>query len=125
MLYIDGSESKPNKALYYNIKTNKNKESNKEISAYNINLFLRELDIKYIDRLFKYNRNNKRTLRVFKLIILNDNNDYFKDKTNIKDLYNNIINIFNFINLKIIKYYFNKIVNINYNTFNNINKYIK
>ena len=55
---------------------------------------------------------------------MNNNNNRFKDKTNIKDLYNNIINIFNFISLELINYYFDKIVNINYNSFNNINEYI-
>jgi hypothetical protein len=61
---------------------------------------------------------------ILKLIISKNNNNYFKDKTNIKDLYNNIINIFNIISLKLINYYFDKIVDINYNSFNNINKYI-
>jgi hypothetical protein len=55
---------------------------------------------------------------------LNDNNDYFKDKTNIKDLYDSIINTFNIISLELIDRYFDKIVNINYNSFNNINEYI-
>jgi hypothetical protein len=55
---------------------------------------------------------------------LNNNNNRFKDKTNIKDLYNNIINIFSIISLELINYYFNKIIDINYNSFNNINEYI-
>ena len=55
---------------------------------------------------------------------MNNNNNRFKDKTNIKDLYNNIINIFSIISLELINYYFNKIIDINYNSFNNINEYI-
>jgi len=114
---------KSNKALYYSIKINRNKESNKKTSAYDLDPFSRELDTRYIDRLVKFNRNNKYILGILKLIILNNNNDYFKDKINIKDLYNNI-NIFNIISLELISYYFNKIININYNSFNNIDKYI-
>jgi len=55
---------------------------------------------------------------------LNNNNNYFKNKTSIKDLYDNIINIFNIISLELISYYFDKIINTNYNSFNNIDKYI-
>ena len=55
---------------------------------------------------------------------MNNNNNYFKNKTSIKDLYDNIINIFNIISLELISYYFDKIINTNYNSFNNIDKYI-
>jgi len=55
---------------------------------------------------------------------LNDNNDRFKDKTSAKDLYDNIINTFSAISLELIGRYFDKIVDINYNSFNNIDKYI-
>jgi hypothetical protein len=58
------------------------------------------------------------------LIISNNNNDRFKDKTSTKDLYDNIINIFNIISLELIGRYFDKIVDINYNSFNNIDEYI-
>ena len=47
--YINGSESKSNKTLYYNIKTSRDKESGKETSAYDLDPFSRELSIKYID----------------------------------------------------------------------------
>jgi hypothetical protein len=122
--YIDGSEFKLNKALYYSIKTSKDKESGKEISAYDLDPFLRELSVKYTDRLIEFNRNNKRALRALKSIISNDNNDRFKDKINVKDLYDSIINTFNAISLELIGRYFDKIVDINYNSFNNINEYI-
>ena len=124
MSYIDSSETKLNKVLYYGIKTSKDKESGKESSSYKIDPFLKELSARYTIRLVEFNRNNKRALRVLKSIISNNNNDCFKDKTSAKDLYNNIISTFSSTNLEIIGRYFNGIVNTNYNSFNNINKYI-
>ena len=121
--YINESESKPNKALYYNIKTSRDKESGKETSAYDLDPFSRELSIKYTDRLVEFNQNNKRVLRVLKSIISNDNNDRFKDKTSAKDLYDSIISTFSIISLELIGYYFDKIIDTNYNSFNNIDKY--
>jgi gag-polypeptide of LTR copia-type len=121
--YIDGSKSKPNKALYYSIKTSRDKESDKETSAYNLDPFSRELDARYTDRLVEFNQNNKHTLEALKSIISNNNNDRFKDKTNTKDLYDIIINTFSAISLELIGYYFDKIVDINYNSFNNMDKY--
>ena len=122
--YINESEFKFNKALYYNIIITRDKESDKEISVYDLDPFSRELSVRYTDRLVEFNQNNKYALRVFKSIISNDNNDRFKNKTSVKDLYNSIINIFNTISLELIGRYFDKIVDINYNFFNNINKYI-
>jgi len=122
--YIDGSESKSNKALYYNIIITRDKESSKETSAYDLDPFSRELGTRYIDRLVEFNQNNKYALGIFKSIISNDNNDCFKDKTSTKDLYDNIISTFSATSLELINRYFNKIIDINYNSFNNINKYI-
>jgi hypothetical protein len=62
MSYIDRTESALNKSLYYKIKTGTNK-ANKETKAYTTPLLL-ELRVRYSDRLFKFNRNNKRVLRV-------------------------------------------------------------
>jgi len=39
MSYINKSKTKSNKALYYNIKTSKNNNNNKETSAYNSDFF--------------------------------------------------------------------------------------
>ena len=74
--------------------------------------------------MFEFNYNNKRALNALKSIILINNNNRFKDKFTVKDFYQIIIIIFKQINLKLISHYFNKIVDINYNSFNNINKYI-
>ena len=121
--YIDGSKSKPNKALYYGIITTRDKESGKETSAYDSDPFSRELGARYADRLVEFNQNNKRALGVLKSIISNDNNDRFKDKTNAKDLYDSIINTFSATSLELIDYYFDKIIDTNYNSFNNIDEY--
>jgi len=81
------------KRLYYDIKITI--KEGKETSIYNIKPFIKELNIKYINRISEFNRNNKCALSALKSIILNNNNDRFKDKINIKDLYDNIINTFN------------------------------
>jgi hypothetical protein len=121
--YIDGSESKSNKALYYDIIITRDKESGKETSVYDLDPFLRKLGTRYTDRLVEFNRNNKRALGVLKSIISNDNNDRFKNKTSAKNLYNNIISTFSITSLELIGRYFDKIVDINYNFFNNIDEY--
>ena len=93
MSYINGIEITLNKRLYYNIEIII--KEGKEINIYIIEPFIKELSIKYINRIFKFNRNNKRALSALKLVILNDNNDRFKDKTSSKDLYDSIVNTFN------------------------------
>jgi hypothetical protein len=47
--YINGSESKLNKALYYGIIIIRDKESDKETSAYDSDPFSRELSARYAD----------------------------------------------------------------------------
>lgn len=85
MSYIDGSESSPNKSLYYNIKTNTAKDG-KETRSYGEPLSP-ELGARYADRLSEFNRNNKKALGALKSIISIDNNKRFKDQTIAKDLY--------------------------------------
>jgi hypothetical protein len=92
MSYINGTESVPNKRLYYDTKTST--KDGKETISYNTEPFTKELGARYADRISEYNRNNKRALGALKSIISNDNNDRFKDKTSAKDLYNSIISIF-------------------------------
>ncbi len=94
----------------------------KETKAYN-NVFSHELGVKYINHISKFSRNNKRTLSALKSIILINNNKRFKDKSTTKDLYKAIITTFGQKNLELIGRYFNKIVNTNYNSFNNIDEY--
>ena len=93
MSYIDKTETTLSKRLYYNIKTII--KEGKEINIYNIKPFIKELSTRYTDQISEFNRNNKRALSALKLVILNDNNDRFKDKTSFKDLYDNIVNTFN------------------------------
>jgi len=121
MPYIDGTKTIPNKSLYHEIVTNKDKDS-KDTRAYG-DAFSHELGVRYIDRVSKFSRNNKRALGALKSIILINNNERFKDKSITKDLYKAIITTFSQKNLELIGRYFNKIVNTNYNSFNNIDKY--
>ena len=122
MSYIDGTEITPSKRLYYDIKTSITKEG-KETSTYSTKPFTRELGARYANRISEFNCNNKRALGALKSVILNDNNDRFKDKTSAKDLYDSIINTFSQTSLELIGRYFDKIVDTNYSSFNNMDKY--
>ncbi len=121
MYYIDGSESSPNKSLYYNIKTNTAKDG-KETRSYGEPLSP-ELGARYADRLSEFNRNNKKALGALKSIISIDNNERFKDQTIAEDLYQAIITTFGQSSLELIGRYFNKIVDTNYNSFSNMDEY--
>jgi gag-polypeptide of LTR copia-type len=119
--YIDGTEAVPNKRLYYDIIiTTKDGE---KTSTYDTDPFTRELGARYADRISEFNRNNKRALGALKSIISNDNNDRFKDKTSAKDLYDGIIDTFSQTSLELIGRYFDKMVDTNYNSFNNMDEY--
>jgi len=78
---------------YYDVETTI--KEGKEINTYNTKPFIKELSARYINRISKFNCNNKRALDALKSIISNDNNDRFKDKTSFKDLYDNIVKTFN------------------------------
>ena len=119
--YINGTKTIPNKMLYYNIITNKDKDS-KEIRSYS-NPISPELGVRFIDYTSEFNCNNKRALGALKSIILIDNNNRFKDKITAEELYKAIITTFGQTSLELIGCYFNKIVDTNYNSFNSIDKY--
>ena len=121
MSYINGIEASPNKSLYYKIETSTNKKG-KETRSYS-NALLSELGAKYTNQLSEFNCNNKRALGALKSIISINNNNRFKDKSTAKDFYNAIISTFGQTSLELIGHYFNKIVDNNYNSFNNIDKY--
>ena len=121
MSYIDGTKESPSKSLYYKIETSTNKEG-KETRSYG-DALSPKLGARYSNRISEYNRNNKRALGALKSIILLDNNNRFKDKITAKDLYQAIIDTFGQTSLELIGRYFNKIVDTNYNSFNNIDEY--
>jgi hypothetical protein len=77
----------------------------------------------YADKLSDFNRNSKRALGALRSIISIDNNDRFKDKLSAEELYKAIINIFGQSSLELIGRYFDKIVDTNYNSFNNMDEY--
>jgi len=93
MSYINKTETTLNKRLYYDVETTI--KEGKETSTYNTKPFIKELSARYVNRISEFNCNNKRALSALKSIILNDNNDRFKDKTSFKDLYDNIVKTFN------------------------------
>ena len=92
-LIFNGTEITPSKWLYYNVEITV--KEGKETSTYSTEPFTRELSARYTDQISEFNRNNKRALSALKFVILNDNNDRFKDKTSFKDLYDNIVKTFN------------------------------
>jgi hypothetical protein len=82
-----------------------------------------ELAIWYIDKKAKFERNQIRTSGAIKSIISQDNIDRFKDKTTASDLWDAIKATYNKTSLKIIARYFNKIIDVNYNSFKNADEY--
>ena len=71
MPYVDNSESRPNKSLYFD--SNNEAKSNK-------------LAIKFYEKESELNRNNTRALGLLKSIISLDNTERFKDKTTASSL---------------------------------------
>ena len=114
MPYIDGSETTPNKALYYKGNTD-NTISDIPYSP--------ELGVKYIEKELEFQRNTKKALGAIKSTISTDNIDRFKDKTSARDLWNAIISIYSESSLELISRYLNKIIDANYSSFTSINKY--
>ena len=121
MSYIDESETIPHKTLYYKVETQTDK-SGKESKAYGEPKSA-ELGVRYAERLSEYTRNSKRALGALKSIISLENNDRFKDKTTPEALYNAIITTFSKSSLELIGRYFDKIIDNNYNSFNNMDEY--
>jgi hypothetical protein len=108
MPYIDGTETSPNKSLYF-------KANNEAYSP--------ELAVKYYEKLSKYKRNNKRALGAIKSIISIKNTKRFKDKTSTKDLFKVIKSTFGKLSLKLIRRYLDRILEANYNSFSSIDEY--
>ncbi|KAE9374467.1 hypothetical protein N431DRAFT_503311 [Stipitochalara longipes BDJ] len=104
MSYINGTETSPDKELYYKV-IDKLDDKGKVTSSREEPISP-ELGVRYADRLSEYNRNSKRALGALKSIISIDNNDTFGQST-----------------LELIGRYFDKIVDNNYNSFNNMDEY--
>ena len=68
MLYINNSENRPNKSLYYNL----------ENKVYNL-----ELIIKYIEKKLEFKKFFKKVLEIIKFIIFKKNINRFKNKKDI------------------------------------------
>ena len=108
MPYIDGSETSPDRGLYY--KTKKEPYSP-------------ELAVRYSEKLGEYTWNNKRALGAIKSTISLENSERFKDKTSAKELYDAIKSTFEESSLELIGRYFDRISEANYNSFNSIDEY--
>ena len=108
MPYIDGSEAGPNKSLYYDT-------DNKPYSN--------DLAVKFIDKESEFNRNSLRALGAIKSIISIDNTERFKDKKTAKDLWEAIKATYGETGIETIARFFNKLIDVNYNSFKNADEY--
>ena len=107
MPYIDNSEAKPDKTLYYEGTTARSPE----------------LAVKYYEKESEYTRNSKRALGAIKSIISLDNIKRFKDKTSPSELWEAIISTFGETSLELIGRYLNKLIEADYSSFNSIDEY--
>ena len=114
MPYINGSETSPNKALYYKASID-NTISDIPYSP--------ELGVKYMEKELEFQRNSKKVLGAIKSIISTENIDRFKDKTSAKVLWDTIISTYGESSLELISYYLNKIIDSNYSSFTSIDEY--
>ena len=108
MPYIDGSETKPDKSLYY--------ESLNEPHS-------PELAVRYYEKSSEYERNSRKALGALKSIISIENTERFKDKNTAISLWNAIRSTFGESSLELIGRYFDKIIEANYNSCQNIDEY--
>ena len=108
MPYIDSSEIKPDKDLYYT--TSDTPKSN-------------ELAIRYYEKLSEYNRNEAKALGALKSIISKDNIERFKDKESAAKLYKAINSTFGESSLDTIGRYYNKLIEANYNLYKSMDEY--
>ena len=108
MPYIDKTEARPNKDLYY-------KDSTTPISP--------ELAVRYYEKSSEYERNNKRALGAIKSIISLENTERFKNKSDTSTLWEAINAIYGDSSFKLLGRYFDKLVDNNYNNYNNIDEY--
>ena len=109
MPYIDGSEAGPNKDLYYG-------SDNKPYSN--------DLAVKFIDKESEFNRNSLKALNIIKSIISIDNTERFKDKRTAQSLWEAIKATYGETGIETIARFFNKLIDVNYNSFKNADKYI-
>ena len=114
MPYIDNTEHTPDKSLYYKSDSNGH-VTNKPYSP--------KLAIRYIDKKSKFERNQIKALGAIKSIISTDNVDRFKDKTTANSLWDAIKATYGETSLETIARYFNKIIEVNYNSFKNADEY--
>ncbi|KAK6601559.1 hypothetical protein H4I96_06900 [Botrytis cinerea] len=108
MPYIDDSDNSPNKQYYF--------KSN------DIFIF-KKLHLKYNEKLKEFKEKSKKAFTILKFIILIKLDERFKKKSNPKELWNIINKIYGETLLDLIDRYFNKLIESNYNDFNNINEY--
>ena len=108
MPYIDNTEAKPDKNLYY-------KSNGEPITA--------ELAVRYYEKSSEFNKNNKRALGAIKSIISLENTERFKDKETAYELWNAINSTFGESSLELIGRYFNRLIDTNYSSFKNIDEY--
>ena len=107
MPYINRTKASPNKALYYN----------------NNKLYSPELGVRYAEKLSEYDCNNKKALGALKSIILVNNTERFKDKTDARALFKAIKATYGESSFELLGRYFNRIIKANYNSYKNIYKY--
>jgi gag-polypeptide of LTR copia-type len=113
MPYIDNTEHAPDKSFYY--KSNSDGHITKPYSP--------ELAIRYIYKKAEFERNQTKALGAIKSIITQDNVDRFKDKTTAYNLWEAIKATYSETSLETIARYFNKIIEVNYNSFKNADEY--
>jgi NADPH-dependent 7-cyano-7-deazaguanine reductase QueF len=114
MPYIDNTKQAPDKLLYYELDSDGH-VTNKPYSL--------KLAIRYIDKKAKFERNQIKALSAIKSIIFIDNVNRFKDKTIANRLWDAIKAIYSETSLETIARYFNKIIEVNYNSFKNADEY--
>ena len=105
--YIDESELRPNKSLYYSDSEPKSPE----------------LAVRFYERETDFNKNNKRALGALKSIISIENTERFKDKNSAKDLWEAILYTFGESSLELIGRHLDRIVNANYSAFKSMDEY--
>jgi hypothetical protein len=108
MAYIDGTENKPIKSLYYDEDGDAKSD---------------ELAVKYYEKSSEFERNNKKALGAIKSIISIENIERFKDKATASELWEAIISTYGDSSLELLGRYFNKLILADYSSFKNIDEY--